>query len=44
MLVNGALYDLLRGRPRRALSRLGAAALLLAAALIFGAVRMQPGG
>jgi apolipoprotein N-acyltransferase len=40
MLVNGALYDLLRA-PRAARYPALAAAALLAAALVFGAVRMR---
>jgi apolipoprotein N-acyltransferase len=40
MTVNGALYDLLDA-PRRARVPLAAAAALLGAALIFGAVRMR---
>jgi apolipoprotein N-acyltransferase len=40
MLVNGALYDWLSGDPGARLSAIAAAALL-AAALIFGAVRMR---
>jgi apolipoprotein N-acyltransferase len=40
MMVNGALYDLLHA-PRKARYAAAAAALILVAALVFGAVRMR---